>query len=357
MDNKDDDRPDGSTAGLAGRVDAAPGRRGFTTRGLRVRLAVVLLAFSLVPVGAVGFGLYRLTNLGGPDNVCNGAATAEQVHDMLGPGRISERKSKDFNATDASPDNSCSARVRSGLFTTTEKVVQFRIERDTKGPAELAAPDARLFSGDSVGSVSKYVAWALLPQGCPKGLRAEVHSSELGLDEERVRLAVSFANAAARENGCAERKLPTPTSLSARGAETDPDWNDVCGLPGFAPAKDPGAERRYSQQVTTAADPIWSCVITRNAVGSVPQAFTITTEPRTTAVTQDASHPSQYGRARRISGKYVEYVTTCQGKDTFFSLSGGFESDPYDYLFPDRDDLVRQFLTAGGKAIGCEPIL
>ncbi|MEV7360115.1 hypothetical protein [Kitasatospora sp. NPDC091276] len=351
------DEEPGHTQGAGKRLDAALTARGFTTWRLRVRAAAVLSVFV---VGVSWFLLYRLTNVGGPDSVCDGAATAGQVHDVLGSGRISEHKREKHSTMAASSGYSCSATVNSGLFETTKRTVWFTIALDTKGPHGLAAPDARLFSGGSVGSVTPQKAWALLPEGCDKGLRAEVETIEEGRDETRARLAVAFANRAAKANRCADQKLPMPKSLSAKGAEAAPNWAELCGLPGFAPAKDPEAQWPYQQQVTTASDPIWSCTITRRSLGTLPQTFAITTEPRTTALDQkEGARPSEFGRAHQIGKETpAELVVACHGRDVFFSVDGGYEPtlDKH-YLFPDQKDLMRQFLTAGGKAIGCEPIL
>lgn len=346
--------PSDDNAGPAGKVGAALNRRGFTTRRPRTRLATVLLAFSLVLVGAVGFALHRLTNLGGPDSVCDGAVTADEVHDLLGSGRISEDKGR-YSATKDFTGNSCSATVRSGLFGTSKKVAQFNIVLNTgDGPRALAAPDARLFSGDAAGSVTPDVAWAVLPEGCTKGVRAEVFTSEKGHDEARARMAVAFANGVAKARSCAGREMPPPKNLPMKGVEGQPDWANLCGLSGFAPAKNPEAQSDVSQQVTTGFAPIWSCAIGTNpAHDGRTKVFAITTDPRTTALTQkDGKDPAGPGRARWVAGGTL--VVTCHGKDVFFSLGGGYEGPA---LFPDNDDLVRKFLTAGGKAIGCEPIL
>ncbi|MEU6970658.1 hypothetical protein AB0A71_23525 [Kitasatospora aureofaciens] len=351
------EEPGDKPPGLGKRLDAALTARGFTTRRLRIRAAAWALAFSLIPVGAAGFALYRLTNVGGPGSVCDGAATADEVHDLLGSGRIREQKSRNLSA--AASDYSCSASVETGLFGRAEKTVWFHLERDTKdGPGTLAASDARLFSGDSAGSVTPGMAWALLPEGCEKGLRTEVHSTEQGHDETRARLAVGFANAAAKAKRCADGTLPEPKSLSARGAETDPDWANLCGLPGFAPAKNPEARWRMPQQVTTASGPIWSCKIGGDPRrDSRTQVFAITTDPRTTALTQkDGKEPPAVGRARWVADETL--VVSCQGKDVFFTVSGGYtDALEKPFLFPDQKDLVQQFLTAGGRAIGCEPIM
>ncbi|MEU3560913.1 hypothetical protein [Kitasatospora sp. NPDC006786] len=348
---------DKASAGLAGRVDAALDRRGFTTRGLRLRATAVVVALSLVPVGAAGFAVYRLTNVGGPDSVCDGAATADQVHDLLGSGRIGERR-RGFSATEESTGNSCTATVRSGLFETSEKAVRFTPVRNAKaGPGALAASDARLFSGGSVGSVTPDDAWAVLPEGCDKGVRAEVRADVQGHDETRARLAAAFADGLAKARACGNGALPMPTTLSEKGAETDPDWANLCGLPGFAPARNPEALWRMPQQVTTATAPIWSCRIGGDPrYDSRVQEFAITTEPRTTALARKESTAPDLGRAQWVADGTL--VTTCQGKDVFFTVTGGITSGlEKPFLFPDQKDLVRQFVTAGGKAIGCEPIL
>ncbi|MFE4513054.1 hypothetical protein ACFRMQ_02495 [Kitasatospora sp. NPDC056783] len=355
---KNDAHSDGSET-LHGRIDDALDRRGFSTGRLRARAAAVVLALSLLPIGAAGFAAYRLTNLGGPDRLCDGAVTADQVHGLLGGGRVEDGTWTSYSTTEDSSGNSCTVRVRSGLFETSEKHVQFTIARNADdGPGELAASNARLFSGDSAGSVTPGVAWAVLPEGCQKGVRIEVRTNDAGGDEARARAAVAFANGVAKARSCGDRVLPAPTSLSAVGAETEPDWNNLCGLPGFAPAKNPEAQWRIPQQVTTATAPIWSCKL-----GGDPrydgrvQQFAITTEPQATALTRkDGEQDSAVGRARWVAGGTL--TATCQGKDVFFTIKGGYLKDTQSpFLFPDQQDLVRQFLTAGGKAIGCEPIL
>ncbi|MBV2153317.1 hypothetical protein [Kitasatospora sp. SUK 42] len=345
-----DNEDSGTPAGLAERTSA--------TRARKRRLVVVTLALSLILAGATGFAAYRLTNVGGPGSVCDGAATADQVHDAAGPGRISEYKSGFYDRTGVSTGNTCIATVTSGLFETSKKEVWFTVRPNQEGPREFAAGNARLFSGGSAGAVTPDLAWALLPEGCPKGLRAEVRTHVEGHDEARARLAVAFANGAARNRSCADHVLPAPTSLSARGAETDPDWNNLCGLPGLAPAKDPNAQWAYRQQVTTAFDPIWTCTISGPNKLGLPQILAITTEPRAATATP---HPDAdpYGRAKLVARG--TYAATCQGREVYFTIDGGHEAalagGRGDYLFSDQKDLVRQFLTAGGKAIGCEPIL
>ncbi|MFG2847714.1 hypothetical protein ACGF12_31765 [Kitasatospora sp. NPDC048296] len=339
-----------------GEPAATPDRPGSATHGRRGWLPPVVLAVFLALAGSGWFALNRLTNLGGPDSVCDGAASADLVHDLLGPGRVSDatagyEPTKNFTG-------SCIAIVKSGLFGTTEKTMWFTIRRGTdEGPGEWAASDARLFPG---GSVTPEAAWAVLPEGCSKGVRAEVHTAdEQGHDEERARLAVSFANAVAKARACGDRNLAVPKSLSAKGAETDPDWANLCGLPGFAPAKDPSIPSSpvtFRQRATTASDPIWSCTIADRSSSLTPQVFAITTEPQTTTVARRLHDNSGFvGRAQSVA--YGTLIATCRGKDVYFTVTGGFDSSFRSRLFPDQEGLVRQFLTAGGKAIGCEPIL
>ncbi|MGW2377830.1 MULTISPECIES: hypothetical protein [Kitasatospora] len=343
----------------ADELDGAGGLRELTPGALRAWLVVVL---ALASIGAGGFALNRLTNVGGPDSVCDGVASADQVHDLLGSGRISEHKDQRYSLTENWSGNNCDATVRSGLFETSEKTVHFTIRRGTDdGPAELAASDARLFPG---GSVTPTAAWAVLPEGCDKGVRAEVTTYEeghdvKGHDEERARLAVSFANATAKARACGDRKIAAPKSLSAKGAETDPDWASLCGLPGFAPAKDPripSTPVTFRQQVTTASDPIWFCTITDGSSSLSPQIFAITTEPQATTVARRPNdNTGTVGRAQWVA--HGTLIATCRGKDVYFTVMGGSDPSSRTRLFPDQDGLVRQFLTVGGKAIGCEPIL
>ncbi|MFE4972458.1 hypothetical protein ACFRAR_10085 [Kitasatospora sp. NPDC056651] len=309
-------------------------------------------------MAAAGFAAYRLTNVGGPGSVCGGAATADQVHELLGSGRIGEDRGG-YSATADSAGNSCTATVSSGLFETSRNTVRFTVVRNSEdGPGKLAASDARLFSGGSIGSVTPGAAWAVLPEGCEKGVRAEVRTGRPDHDETRARMAVAFANRVAEARGCGGQALAAPKELSAKGAERDPDWANLCGLPGFAPARNPAARWRMPQQVTTATVPIWSCRIGGDPqYDSRVQEFAITTEPRTTALTRkEGASESDLGRAQWVADGTL--VTTCQGKDVFFTVTGGIAPGlERPFLFPDQKGLVRQFLTAGGRAIGCEPIL
>lgn len=347
--------------GPAAGADTTPDRPEAATNGRRAWLAPVAAVLSLALAGSAWFALNRLTNVGGPDSVCDGAASADLVHELLGPGRVSDATAGYEPARNST--GSCTAIVRSGLFETSEKTVWFTVVRGTdQGPAEWAASNARLFPG---GSVTPKTAWSVLPEDCGMGVRAEVDTAERGHDEARARLAVSFANAVAKARACGDQKLPAPKGLSAMGAETYPDWTNLCGLPGFAPTRDPGipdapdvpdVPAAFRQQATTASDPIWSCTVTDRSSSMTPQVFAITTEPRTTAV---ARHPhdnsGSVGRAQLVAPGTL--VATCRGKDVYFTVTGGFDQSFRNRLFPDRDGLVRQFLTAGGKAIGCEPIL
>ncbi|MEV7023432.1 hypothetical protein [Kitasatospora sp. NPDC093558] len=319
--------------------------------------AAVVLA---IAAGVTGVPLYNLTIVGGPDTVRDGAATADEVHDTLGAGRISEQRVGDSSATAVDPVGGCGATVTFGLFGKSRKSVWFKVRRDAKSAVDLASPEARLFSGDSVGSVTPGTAWALLPDGCQKGLRAEVQGSD-GSDEGRARLAVAYANHAAKALNCKGKELPAPKGLSARGVPATPDWTALCGLPGLAPARDPQArDGAYKQRVTTASAPIWSCAIGTRSSQSSDVQFTITTEPRVTTPSHESGRsPSPYGRALWTGEPgSQEVVATCRGKDVFFHLDSGYEPViDSQRLVPDGNDLWRQFLTAGGKAVGCEPIL
>ncbi|MFJ9947260.1 hypothetical protein [Kitasatospora sp. NPDC091207] len=348
----------GETQGVGTRLDTALTARGFTTRRLRLRAAAVIVA---ITAGVSGVLLYNLTNVLGPDSVCGGAATADEVHAALGPGRISEEKSDGWSPSTYDGPGSCVATVSSGLFGKSERSASFHIAFDAKTADGPAAPDARLFSGDAVGGVTGSKAWAVLPEGCTKGLRAEVGLSD---DSDRVeglaRLAVVFANTAAKERNCGDGRTLAVKSLSAQGARMPVDFAGLCGLPGMAPAKAPDAKNTYRQQATTAFTPVWSCAITSDETSRPVETFSITTEPRVTGDRPEYSIEAPgFGRARWTADRASRaLVVTCQGKPVYFSMGDGFAPGvATHYLFPDRTDLWKQFLTAGGTAIGCEPII
>ncbi|MGV9268589.1 hypothetical protein ACWDRR_28425 [Kitasatospora sp. NPDC003701] len=350
----------GTDAGPLRRADEALGRRGFTTRRLRLRAAAVLVA---IAAGVSGVLLYNLTNALGPDTVCGGAATADQVHAALGSGRISEEKSAGWSpgAYDGT-GGTCTAKVSSGLFGGPGRSVSFALALTQDDIAPPTAPDARLFAGGSTGAVLASRAWALLPDGCPKAMRAEVRL--LGSDDTTgdhpagmAALAVAFANAAAGGKGCGGT-LPAPSGLSAAVAPQPVDFGNVCGLPGMAPARDEQAGDGYRQTVTAGYAPVWSCELARPTGGSPLAAFTITTDPRITGLDPQDARTEAYGRARWIGSSGENAVATCQGKATYFHLDRKYTTGVSGSgLFPDGQDLWRRFLTAGGKAVGCEPIL
>ncbi|MEV0532028.1 hypothetical protein [Kitasatospora sp. NPDC050463] len=358
------DHVDGGTGPDAGplrRADEALSRRGFTTRRLRLRAAAVLVA---IAAGVSGVLLYSLTNVLGPDTVCGGAATADEVHAALGPGRISEEKSDGWSpgTYDGTGTGTCTAKVSYGLFGPTGRSASFALALTQDDVAPPTAPDARLFSGGSTGAVLTSHAWALLPDGCPKAMRAEIRL--LGSDdttddraEGMAALAVAFADAAAEGKGCGSR-LPAPSGLSAAVASQPADLGNVCGLPGMAPARDPKAGDGYRQTVTAGYAPVWSCVLAAPAGGSTVASFTITTDPRVTGLDPQDARTEAYGRARWIGSSGENAVATCQGKPTYFHLDRKYLTGVGGSgLFPDAQDLWRQFLTAGGKAVGCEPVL
>ncbi|MFI8459457.1 hypothetical protein [Kitasatospora sp. NPDC085464] len=102
---------------------------------------------------------------------------------------------------------------------------------------------------------------------------------------------------------CADRKLPLPKNLPTNGPR-DNRTGPTSGLPGFAPAKNPEAQLDVSQQVTTRFAPICSCTIGTNPThDGRTKVFAITTDPRTTALTQkDGKDPAGPGRPRWVVG-------------------------------------------------------
>ncbi|MEU1424604.1 hypothetical protein [Kitasatospora sp. NPDC005751] len=356
------DRADGSTdrtAGALRRTDEALTRRGFTTRRLRLRAAAVIVA---ITAAASGVLLYELTNVLGPDTVCAGAATADEVHTALGPGRISEEKSDGWSPGAYDRTAACRVTVSYGLFGPTGRSAALALALPQDEVTPPTAPEARLFAGGSTGAVLDSRAWALLPDGCPKAMRAEVRL--LGSDDTvggraagMAALAVAFANTAAESKGCGGG-LPAPSGLSAAATPQPADLGNVCGLPGMAPARDPQAGEGYRQTVTAGFAPVWSCAISSPGGLNTQASFTITTDPRVSALDPQDARTEAYGRARWIGSSGENVVATCQGKSTYFHLDRKYSPGVAGSgLFPDTADLWRQFLVAGGKAVGCEPII
>ncbi|MER5353788.1 hypothetical protein ABT093_26055 [Kitasatospora sp. NPDC002551] len=342
------------------RVDEALSGRGFTTRALRLRAAGVLLA---ITAGVSGVLLYNLTNVFGPDSVCGGAASADAVHAALGPGRISEEKSAGYVPTAVDPAQYCRATVDFGLFGDTGQSVSFGLSVTRSAGAE-SRPAARLFAeGGAVGAVTPGGAWALLPEGCPTGLRASVGTGHDGKDGDHAegiaRLAVGLAGLAAKDRDCGGAP-PAPRTLSPVGAEQPVDWGNLCGLPGMAVTRAPDAdhEERYRQQATTAFSPFWSCEVTDSASGTPVASFAVVTEPRLVDLPADKERSTAFGRSTWTGSSNEDVVTTCQGRRTYFHYSWRSAPALRDrVLLPDTTAVWTQFLTAAGKAIGCEPIL
>ncbi|MFE2106725.1 hypothetical protein ACFXAF_12770 [Kitasatospora sp. NPDC059463] len=342
------------------RVDTALSRRGFTTRSLRLRAAGVLLA---ITAGAAGLLLFGYTNVLGPDRVCGGAASADAVHAALGPGRISEEKSPGYSPTAVDPTQYCRATVDFGLFGDTGKSVGFGLSVNRSVGAE-SRPGARLFADHgAVGAVTPGGAWALLPEGCPTGLRASVGTGHDGKDGDHAegiaRLAVELAGLAAKDRTCGTAP-PAPTTLSPAGAEQPVDWNNLCGLPGMAVAKAPDADHEdwYRQQATTAFSPVWSCTVTDRPTGRPVASFVVVTEPRVVDLPADQERSTAFGRSTWAGTGNEDVVALCQGRRTYFH----YEERPApalrsQHLLPDTGAVWTQFLTAAGKAIGCEPIV
>ncbi|MEV7782250.1 hypothetical protein [Kitasatospora sp. NPDC088351] len=350
------DEPSG---GPLRQLDSALTRRGFTTRRLRLRAAAVIVA---ITAGVSGVLLYNLTNVLGPDTVCGGAATADDLHAALGPGRISEEKSSGYSPTAYDRTNSCVATVSSGLFGKSERSASFSIGFNQNSVAYRPDPDTRLFSGASAGGVTPDRAWALLPEGCTKGLFTDINVGKGSLDGDRAegaaRMAVAYANLVAKDKNCGDGKMPAPENLSATGSPQPVDPGGICGLPGMAPAMNPGIKDRYRQQATTAFGPVWSCSISDPSDQNTLASFTITTDARVTGLDPEEARSEAYGRSRFITAPGENVVATCQGEATYFHLERSYDpSVSGSGLFADGKDLWKQFLTAGGKAIGCEPII
>ncbi|MFD5431270.1 hypothetical protein ACFWJ4_03680 [Kitasatospora sp. NPDC127067] len=345
-------QPEDSATGLAGRVDAVLDRKGFTTQGLRVRAAVAVVAVTVVAAGAGTFLVDNLTNAFGPDSVCGGAVSADLLNDALGPGKVSDQAFGDGHLRNGSA--LCMAKVSSGVFGD-ERSVTVELRRNPDLSVVAQDSEARLFgasaNGGASGAAFDYRAWALLPQGCDSGQRVTVRADrgERPGAGKLAALAVSTADRIAAQQGCGTSPMPAPHQLSPAGQDHDLDRNAVCGLPGVTVPETPGGPV-FRETVTTTTDPLWTCLIHSDANPRSSITFTIGTEPRLLLPAPPKDEPG-VGRARWI--KPGEMVATCQGRPTYFRMDlNGFWD-----LVPDSKTTWTQFVTAGGKAIGCEPIL
>ncbi|MFI9163340.1 hypothetical protein [Kitasatospora aureofaciens] len=347
-----DEKPGGRPPGLGERLDAALTARGFTTRGLRVRAVVTAVVSVAVAAGVGVFLTDNLTNTFGPDSVCEGAVSADALNDALGPGTVGEQKFGDGHLRSGTAI--CMATVSYGMFGNNRSVT---VELRKNSSLSVLADDteARLFSasanGGAAGAAFDHRAWALLPGDCDSGLRVTVRSS--GGDRPGARklagLSVSTANRIAMQRRCGSSPVPAPHELSETGKERDLDPSATCGLPGLTVSATPQAPG-LRETVTTATDPMWACRIHSNADPRSSATFTIGTDPRLLTPSAPDGEPG-FGRARWVEPG--EMVVTCQGRPTYFRMDWSDFRDPV----PDSDAAWKQFLTAGGRAIGCEPIM
>ncbi|MFE3875312.1 hypothetical protein ACFXPX_13050 [Kitasatospora sp. NPDC059146] len=337
--------PDGSG-------DADPDRRGFTTWPLRVRAAVAVTGVAAVLAGAGAFLANNLSNAFGPDSVCGGAVSADALTAALGSGRVGEHTYGNGQLRNGTAF--CVATVSRGIFGS-DRSVTVELRENTGLSALTDDSAARLFAasanGGAAGAASDHRAWALLPEGCGNGLRVTVSS---GGDDGRgarnlAEFSVTVANRIAGQRTCGSTPMPAPHVLSEAGADHDLNLDAVCGLPGFTLPDLPG-NHGLREMATTATDPLWACRIHTDANPGPSASLTIGTEPRLLTSTAPKDEPG-LGRARWVGAD--EMVTSCQGKPTVFRLSW----DGAQKLIPNGDETWKQFLVAGGKAIGCEPIL
>ncbi|WBP89667.1 hypothetical protein [Kitasatospora cathayae] len=339
----------------AERIDAALDRRGFTTWPLRVRAAVVVAGAVAVVAGAGAFLANNLSNAFGPDSVCDGAVSAAALNDALGPGKVSGEK----NGAWESPSGGafCTATVSYGVFGNSRSVFVQVDQADDLGPYPASAGD-RLFAasanGGAAGAARDDRAWALLPGECGTGLRVEVKSGgEDGPGAGKLaRLAAAAVNGVAADKGCGKTPFPAPHALSQAGHEHDLNSGSICGLPGFTATGAAGGNG-YKESVNTAFDPVWTCRISTDR-SPFAYSFTIGTEPRLRPPVIEKDTSPAFGRSRWATPlRDREVVATCQGRPTYFRM----DSDILQTLFPSTEEAWKQFLTAGAKTIGCEPIL
>ncbi|MEV7186233.1 hypothetical protein [Kitasatospora sp. NPDC093102] len=342
---------------MVGKVDAALDRRGFTTWPLRVRAVVAATAVTVVVAGVGAFLASNLSNVFGPDSVCDGAVSAAALNDALGSGPVGSEK----NGAWQSPSGGafCTATVSPGMFGDSRSIFVQVLQADDLGPY-LADSGGRLFAasanGGATGAARDGRAWALLPEECGNGLRVEVKSGGHGGPgtEKLARLAVAAANGVAADKGCGKSPLPAPHELSQAGQAHELNPASVCGLPGFT-ASGAAAGKGYKEITNTAFDPLWVCRISTDQ-DRVAHTFSIGTEPRVRGPLSEKDASPAFGRSRWAGSPITnrEVVATCQGKPTYFRMDSDITVQG---PFPGTAETWKQFLTVGAAAIGCEPIL
>ncbi|MFD9686578.1 hypothetical protein ACFWXO_12540 [Kitasatospora sp. NPDC059088] len=317
----------------------------------RLRAAVIATVALAALTGGAAFLADNLTNAFGPDSLCGGAVSADAVNDALGWGKVSDTMYGDGKTLKAD-GSSCVAKVSRGVFGD-DRFVAVDLRRSGNLTPFAVDAGSRLFAasanGGSAGAVrDSSFAFALFPADCESGQQAtakSVSSDAQGL----ARLAVSVANHAAEQQGCGKAPLPAPHELTPAGTDRALDRNAACGLPGLTMPDTPGGPA-YRATVTSATDPLWTCLIHSDRDPRSSITFTIGTDPRLVAAPTGDPGPT-LGRAQEVGT--FEAVTTCQGRPTRFR----FKPDGLWDLVPNGDETWKQFLVAGGKAIGCEPIL
>ncbi|MEU3567732.1 hypothetical protein AB0E96_04755 [Kitasatospora sp. NPDC036755] len=318
---------------------------------------VAAAAVAAVAAGAGAFLANNLTNAFGPDSVCDGAVSAAALTDALGSGTVGSKTGGAWQSP--SGGALCTATVSYGVFGDSRSVFLGVRQADDLGPY-LADSEDRLFAASANGGASGAArdgrAWALLPEGCGNGLRVEVGADgHDGPDAEKLaRLAVAAANGLAADRGCGTSSVPAPHALSQAGQAHELNPASVCGLPGFA-ASGTAVGKGYKEVVNSAFDPLWVCRITTDQ-DRVAHTFSIGTEPRVRGPVSEKDASPAFGRARWAGSPATdrEVMATCQGKPTYFRMDSDITVQG---AFPGTAETWKQFLTAGGTAIGCEPIL
>ncbi|MFJ6616787.1 hypothetical protein ACIQOW_04280 [Kitasatospora sp. NPDC091335] len=310
--------------------------------------AGILAAVLATAVGGSLLLTVNLTNTFGPDSVCEGAVSADALNDALGWGRVSAKTYGDGKLD--TPGASCVATVSNGIFGN-ERIVVIELPKAGDLTRFKVDAESQLFTaaanGGAAGAVHKSsYAFALFPESCDKGQRATVKSASSDAPK-LAGLATSVANRVAAQQGCGGTPLPAPGRLVPAGTDRPLNRGAVCGLPGLTMPDTPGGPA-YQETVTTATDPLWACSIHSDADLRSSITFLIGTDTRLVQPWTLDSKPA-FGRAQWV-GQH-EVTATCQGKPTRFR----FEADGFRDLV-DKTTWER-FLTAGGEAIGCEPIL
>ncbi|MFF4534458.1 hypothetical protein ACFY1P_34960 [Streptomyces sp. NPDC001407] len=327
------------------------------------------------------------TNIFGPERLCDGTLSAEDVHRILGTsGRISSSIQPQAD-TDSTTSFTCSVKVSTKFPDDRSRFLTLEVGDQPSGfPIDgsrgTASGSLSYFGDQALGGVSDSVGWLSLPNQCGKRMTAHdsgapaqavtirLEEAPPAKEDRRIDISKALTTAMSKlgtSNGCAmvgENREPT---LHDPSPERPINFAHACALPGFAIPDDarPGhVPQQETEQVSHKGQQVWSCDI----------RFKKTPEPQISiAMTQDknllASLSRDINRATPAAADWKANGSTsgplmasCAKKDTYFSIN---VSSEYRQLIEKNKgisaaeaqrEIFRSFLNAMGRQLGCSDI-